>query len=136
MSICTSATVFSKLSPVYGSVSGVFRSVRVIVVSVTPGAVAPPLLPVNAATHGGAYGVHVTCSTPAPHSTPLLAVPESDPWTTPAGPAVSPPADPPAVEPPGPTDAAAAAPSPPAVPAAGPAPVPVPVPAAFGPERV
>ena len=45
-----------------------------MVLAVTPGAVVPPLLPVNSGSHGGAYGDHGTWRTPGPHFTPLRAM--------------------------------------------------------------
>src|SRR4051794_11885649 len=52
---------------------------------VTPRVVAPPLLPVYLATHGGAYTDHVTCFFPGPQRTPLRATPLVDGATGPEG---------------------------------------------------
>ena len=59
----------------FSSADNVRRKTSVIVLLLTPGLVAPPLLAVNCGTHGGAYGDHGTCLTPGPHFTPLRATP-------------------------------------------------------------
>ncbi len=50
------------------------RSTRVMVLAVTPSYVAPPLLPVNFAMHGGAYG-ESNCGVDGVHLAPELVVP-------------------------------------------------------------
>src|SRR5438067_5794915 len=96
----------SQFAPLFEVHSLHFRKKNVIVLSVTPWAVVPPLLPCHAPRHGPAYTDHGTCLTPGPHCTPLTATP----WpTTPpvppgvvvagvaAGPAPVAPAAPPAL---------------------------------------
>src|SRR5690348_7565753 len=51
------------------------RNVSVTVSLVTPGAVAPPLSPVNAGVQLGEWPVHVNWRTLGPHLTPVLARP-------------------------------------------------------------
>src|SRR6476646_3854151 len=61
------------------------RKVRVMVLPVTPWAVAPPLSPLKAGVQFGEWPVQVNCRTPGPHLAPVLAKPDAA--AVPAGPA-------------------------------------------------
>src|SRR5437773_4829168 len=93
----------------------------VMVSPLTPFQVAPPLFPVNLATHGAAYWENGSCATPGWHGTPATVTPVPA-CTVPTGPAV-PAARPLPRAPPGPRaplDETLAAPADPASAAAAP----------------